>query len=185
MSVASVEPLGDVTQVAAISAPAEVRLPQVDFERISYLEIRDREDWRLVTVIELLSPANKCAGPDREQYLAKRAQLLHSTVHFVELDLLRGGPRMPLQNLPDCDYYALVSRVEKRPTAELWPVRLREPMPVIPIPLASSYPDARLDLQEIIHRVHDAAGYQHYVYRHEPEPRLAREDMEWARQCLL
>jgi hypothetical protein len=43
-------------------------LPSVDVKRVSYLEIRDREDWRLVAVIELLSLSNKYAGPDREQY---------------------------------------------------------------------------------------------------------------------
>ena len=43
-------------------------------------------------MIELLSPANKTPGPDREQYLAKRMELLNGPVHLVEIDLLRGGP---------------------------------------------------------------------------------------------
>jgi hypothetical protein len=34
---------------------------------LSYVEIRDRRDRELVTVVELLSPANKNPGPDREQ----------------------------------------------------------------------------------------------------------------------
>src|SRR5262249_3466407 len=105
------------TTGAALAAPATVRLPAVDLERVSFLEIRDRDDWQLVTVIELLSPSNKYAGADREQYLAKRGQLLASTVHFVEIDLLRGGPRMPMQDLPECDYCVLVSRAEMRPAA--------------------------------------------------------------------
>ena len=41
-----------------------------------------------MTVIELLSPTNKYAGPHREQYLGKRKELLQSR-HLVELDLLR------------------------------------------------------------------------------------------------
>ena len=61
-------------------------------------------------MIELLSPANKQPGSDREQYIHKRRQLLCSQTHLVELDLLRGGPRMPVEELPACDYYALVSR---------------------------------------------------------------------------
>ncbi len=81
-----------------------------------------------MTVIELLSPTNKYAGPDREQYLVKRRELLASPVHFVEIDLLRGGPRMPMQDLPECDYCVLVSRVETRLDAGLWPIRLREPI---------------------------------------------------------
>ncbi len=172
------------TETAVMPAPAEVRLPGVDFERISYLEIRDREDWRLITVIELLSPANKYAGPDREQYLAKRAQLLHSTAHFIEFDLLRGGPRLPLENLPECDYYALVSRCEKRPVADFWPVNVRDPLPVVPIPLTADVPDAKLDLQSVLNRVYDDAGYEHYVYRNAPEPRLEVDDATWAEQFV-
>src|SRR5947208_5462061 len=101
-----------VPSAAILEAPARVRLPAVDRERLSFIEIRDRDGWQLVTVIELLSPANKYAGPDREQYLAKRAELLVSTVHLVEIDLLRGGRRMPMEDVPECDYCVLVSRVE-------------------------------------------------------------------------
>ena len=94
-------------------APTYARVPTAtDVERHSYLEIRDRRTRELITVIELLSPSNKQTGPDREQYVSKRKQLIYSNVHFVEIDLLRGGPRLPMLDLPDCDYYAAVSRVE-------------------------------------------------------------------------
>ena len=86
-------------------------VPAIDSEALSFLEIRDRDTNELITVIELLSPANKYAGPDREQYLAKARQLQRSWVHFVEIDLLRGGPRMPWLDMPACDYCVVVSRV--------------------------------------------------------------------------
>jgi hypothetical protein len=54
---------------AVVEAPAEVGLPQVDLEGQSFLEIRDRRNRQLITVLELLSPSNKTPGPDREQYL--------------------------------------------------------------------------------------------------------------------
>lgn len=79
-------------------------------ERQHAIAIRDRDDNGLVTVLELLSRSNKYAGPDREQYLGKRMLVLRSATHLVEIDLLRGGPRMPPPELPTCDYYALVSR---------------------------------------------------------------------------
>jgi hypothetical protein len=47
----------------------QVRLPAVDIQRQSFLEIRDRASREFVTVLELLSPSNKYAGPDRDQYL--------------------------------------------------------------------------------------------------------------------
>jgi hypothetical protein len=168
-----------------LEAPTHVRLPLADLERISFVEVRTREDWQLVTVIELLSPANKKPGPDRDQYLAKRSQLLASPVHFVELDLLRGGPRLPLDDLQECDYYAMVSRAEERPRAGLWPIHLADPLPVLPIPLRPPDADARLDLAAILHRVYDSARYQSYIYAGEPQPRLSAEDAAWARQFVL
>lgn len=184
VGVAEMAPHSSTASSAVLVAPAEVRLPNIDVERVSYLEIRDREDWRLVTVIELLSPSNKYAGPDREQYLAKRTTLLQSTAHFVEIDLLRGGPRLPLENLPKCDYYVLVSRYEKRPLADLWPIQLRDRLPSIPIPLTAARADAELDLKVVLDRVYTASGFEHYIYRHPPEPRLSGEDAEWSQQFV-
>jgi hypothetical protein len=121
---------------AAVIAPIYGMLAvQADVERHPFLEIRDRESQSLVTIIEVLSPANKNRGPDRELYLAKRRQVLASGTHLVELDLLRAGPRLPLTGLPTCDYCALVSRYEERPRAGIWPILLRGELPSVPIPL--------------------------------------------------
>ncbi len=102
----------------------------------------------------------------------------------MEIDLLRGGPRMPFVNLPRCDYYAMVSRVERRPIVQCWPRRLRDRLPAIPIPLRAPDPDLRLDLQEILHRIYDAAGYAKYIYDSDPVPPLTTEDAAWARSLL-
>jgi hypothetical protein len=91
-------------QVGVLAAPARVELPPaIDVERLSFLEVRDRKSRQVVSVIELLSPSNKAIGSDRDQYVNKRTQLLSSPVHLVEIDLLRGGPRMPFFGLPTCD----------------------------------------------------------------------------------
>ena len=96
---------------AVATPPVRRRLPiATDTERHSYLEIRDREGMKLVTVIELLSPSNKRPGSDREQYLSKREELFRGGVHLVEIDLLRGWPRLPVEDFPACDYCVLVSR---------------------------------------------------------------------------
>ncbi|MGZ6053042.1 MAG: DUF4058 family protein [Isosphaeraceae bacterium] len=167
-----------------LEAPAQVRLPAVDRERLSYVEIRDRRDRELVTVIELLSPANKYMGPDRGQYLAKRMELLNGPVHLVEIDLLRSSPPLPAADRPDCSYSVLVSRAQARPNAEFWPIALRQRLPVIPIPVRAPDSDARLDLQAVLDRIYDDAGYADYVYEQNPYPRLNGEDAVWARQFL-
>ena len=128
-----------------LEAPARVVLPVQDVESESFLTIRDRRNREIVTVIEILSPTNK-RGDHRGQYLAKRASLLKSPVHLVEIDLLRGGTPLPPEERPDCTYSVLVSRAEERPDADFWPFRLRDPLPVIPVPLRFEDADASLDL---------------------------------------
>jgi hypothetical protein len=165
--------------VAVLEAPARIHLAWPDVEREAYLEVRDRSSRELVTVLELLSPTNKVRH--RDQYLRKRERVLVSTAHLVEIDLLRGGDPMPAPDRPDCDYSVTVSRAERRPEADFWPIGLRSPLPVIPVPLRAPDRDATLDLQALLHRVYDLGRYVHYVYESRPRPALRPEDEAWAR----
>ena len=165
---------------AVMEAPVYTALPEpIDVVRESFIEIRDTENQYLVTVLELLSPSNKNAGYDRDAYIAKRRQYLLSDVNFIEIDLLRGGPRMPIEELTPCDYYVLVKRATDRTRAGIWPIRLRDAIPPIPIPLRSPDPDARLDLQAVLHAVYDHAAYRHRIYRGMPKPKLLSDDAQW------
>jgi hypothetical protein len=172
------------TAVAALAAPVQLQLPAVEVERHASLEIRDRRNRRVITVLELLSPSNKMPGSDREDYLAKRRQVLAGHTHLVEIDLRRGGIRPNLPELPSCDYYVLISRYEQRPRLGFWPIHLRERLPLVPIPLAAPDPDVLLDLQALLHHTYDAAGYGKYIYFETPEPPLAAEDEAWARRLM-
>src|SRR5437870_13636944 len=73
---------------------------------------------QLVTVIEVLSPVNK--RPSHEAYLAyqrKRRDILRSEVHLLEIDLLRGGERPPLERpVPPAAYYVVLSRAHQSGT---------------------------------------------------------------------
>ena len=160
------------------------QLPDVEIEKHSYVEIRDRHSRGLVTLIEVLSPSNKRYGPDREQYMQKRGILMYSPVSIVEIDLLRGGPHLPLTGIPDCDYRVMVSRRSMRPDVLAWAINLRDVLPVIPIPLKGDVPDASLDLQALLHKVYDAAGYEDYIYSTSPEPPLTSEQYEWTQQFV-
>jgi hypothetical protein len=173
------------TATAVLEAPSYAMIPPaVDVERLSYIEIRDQKSRELVAVIEVLSPANKKRSDDRAQYLRKRQQLLRSDAHLIELDLLRGGERLPLDDLADCDYCVAVSRAEDRPRVGIWPIRVREPLPAIPVPLRTPDPDAWLDLKQILDGVYDEAGYARYIYAGKPQPRLHPDDEAWARSFL-
>jgi hypothetical protein len=171
--------------IAVLEAPARIRLPAGDVTREAFLEIQDRHSREVITVLELLSPSNKRkTGTDRAQYLTKRRQVLAARTHLVEIDLLRGGEAMPGEDRPDCCYSVLVSRAEDRPEADFWPIGLRDRLPVIPIPLRTPHPDVTLDLQSLLHRVYDEAGYEFYIYNGPPYPPLNEEEDAWARQFI-
>lgn len=168
--------------LGVLEAPARIRIPDQDVETEGFLEIRDRRSKELVCVVELLSPSNKRPGPNREQYLSKRRRVLGSPAHLVEIDLLREGQPMPSEERPACAYSVMVSRAEDRPEAGFWAVGLRDPLPMVPVPLRSGHADARLDLQALLHRVYDAAGYRLYIY--EGAPGLSGDDLEWVRRLV-
>ncbi len=171
--------------VATAAPPLEATLPApVHIDKHRSISIRDKDTPRIVTVIEVLSPTNQNPGSDREQYLGKRQELLRSQVHFVEIDLLRRGPRMPMEPAPDTPYCVMVSRREERPRVGVWPIGLRDGPPTIPIPLDAPDPDATLDLQPLLTRSSDEGGFADVMYADPPDPPLDQPDAAWARNWL-
>lgn len=150
------------------------------------VEILDVADKRLVTVIELLSPANKRPGRGREEFLNKRREIMDSPSHWVEIDLLRGGqPVLSRNRLPACDYAVHVSRHHQRPRGQVWPVRLFDPLPNINIPLLREDKEITLSLSDIMNASYEAAAYDLTVdYKSEPIPPLSSEQAVWADKLL-
>ena len=151
------------------------------------LEVIDTNQQAVVTVIELLSPTNKINGSrGRASYEQKRRELMTSTSHFVEIDLLREGDHLHTRELlPPAEYYVHVSRKDRRPKGYVWPIRLFQRLPVIGIPLKEGDPDAELDLQAVLATAYERAAYDLQIdYRSEPTPRLAPEMAEWANTLL-
>lgn len=83
----------------------------------SRLEIIDADRQAVVTVIEILSPTNKIVGlRGRASYEQKRKEVMTSSTHLVEIDLLREGDHLYCRELlPAADYYVHVSRRGDRP----------------------------------------------------------------------
>jgi len=173
------------SSTATIEAPITIEHPiAIEEIRLSYLKVIDGNSKDVVTVIEILSPSNKDPGADRDHYLDKRNRLLRTPTHYVEIDLLRAGPRMPDVKVPPCDYLITVSRWENRPYAGCWPIGLRDPLPPIPIPLRNGDADAIVDLKGVIDSVYDTAHYEPDIYEDSPKPALAADDATWASQVI-
>ena len=171
----------------ATLAPAVVILPAVRRQGQRYLRIIDRRNRRVVTVLELLSPSNKETGSDRENYLTKRNEYLAAGTNLVEIDLLRGGQRLPLgePNPAPADYYVLVSRASEFPRAGIWPFSVRDPFPPVLVPLNPEDQPVTLDVKACLDLVYDKARYDLELdYSVPPVPPLREPDAAWASQLL-
>ena len=156
--------------------------------RESFIEIyEDDPERRLVTCIEVLSPSNKRKkSKGRKLYLRKRQSLLLGSANLVEIDLLRGGERMPmLGKWPDSPYTLLICREYLAPTCTVWPAHFRQPLPTLPIPLSYPDPDIRLDLQPFIAAIYARSRYHLDIdYRKPLKPPLSEVDAAWLAETL-
>lgn len=176
---------GKSASSSTIQSPMQLKMPAVEIRKSRSIEIRDRKNRRVITVIELLSPSNKKSGPDRDDYLAKRREIIASLeTNLVEIDLRRGGKRLSPPVLPACDYYALVVDKPRQYDLHFWPIGLRDRLPIVPIPLLDPDPPVKLNLKAIIDATYDAAKFGNYIYEGTPEPRLRPEDKAWAQKLL-
>ncbi|MEA5567172.1 DUF4058 family protein [Anabaena sp. UHCC 0399] len=175
--------------LAVASPPAKpmtVSVPIPEEVREAYLEVREVGTGEVVTVIEVLSPKNKRSGEGRKAYETKRQQILGSSTHLVEIDLLRGGEPMPILGMQIQSHYRiLVSRSPSRPKAELYPFGLQEQIPTFLLPLRRGDVEPIIDLKVLIDGVYDRAGFDLAIdYTQKPVPPLQENDAAWANTLL-
>ncbi|MGP0064047.1 MAG: DUF4058 family protein [Isosphaeraceae bacterium] len=179
--------LGDEAAQLEIAEPV---VATTWFEKVvheAYLTIVDRTSGKAITVIEILSPANKVPNsPGRQSFEEKRREVMNSPTHWVEIDLLRGKRMMRIpKKVGPHEYLIHVSRRTQRPRGQLWGIRLPQRLPVIPIPLKTGDPDGRLDLQAALDTAYDRASYDLRIdYGKEPHPALDENLTAWADQLL-
>jgi hypothetical protein len=157
-----------------------------------FIEIRDASSGhRVVTVIEVLSPANKVPGEGQDKYLQKRQELREGRVSLVEIDLVRAGKRplpVPLASLPPSfrtAYQVWVRRGWETLKVEIYRGALRERLPVIRIPLRQTDADVPLDLQALIDQCYRNGDYEDDLnYQTDPYPPLDPDDARWADALL-
>lgn len=162
-------------------------LPQPRFLKVKelFLRILDAESREVVTVIELLSPSNKTAR-ERNEYLAKRDRLLEVGVNLLELDLLRGGRRIPTSEpLPPGDYYAFLSRAARPAEVSVFAWTIRDRLPTLPVPLRGEEPDVTVDFQAVFDRTFEEGGFGYRLrYDDALSPSLPASTAAWIRERL-
>ncbi len=156
-----------------------------------HLEIVDVSDGgRVVTAIEILSPANKANVDGQVAYIRKQREYLDAGINLVEIDLIRAGGfvlAIAPERLPaSCRTpYLVCTRRANRPAyAELYPLPLRQSLPNIPIPLRPSDKDVVLQLQPLLDACYHDGRYHRINYRADPTPRLGEADARWVDEVL-
>ncbi len=183
-------PRGTVAESVAVitPAPAESLIPLEFPLRLLSVEIHTTGTLELVTAIEILSPVNKRPGHDAyRDYQRKRREILRSSAHLIEIDLLRGGERPPLEHpVPFAPYYVILSRADRRPHVAVWPIQLQDTLPVLPVPLLEPDPDVALDLGAAVAAVYERGGYADLIdYRRPlPPPPLSEAEALWLDERL-
>jgi hypothetical protein len=161
----------DMPEVTApsIEVPNYFETPQLS------IEIRDMARRRLISIVELLSPANKY-GEGAREYLDRRGELLRTDVHLLEIDLVRQGAA----------YYVYLSRWQRRPYTQVWAVALQSLLPTVPVPLLPPDPDVPLNLQAAADASFALVGYERLIDYTQPPPLpgLSDSDTTWLDETL-
>jgi hypothetical protein len=174
----------------AASAVEELDADELELRRQRRIVIYVQDRPRLaVAGIELLSPGNKQSGSVAQQrYLEKRSSALHGGLHWIEIDLLRGGVRPPI-SVPLPEPAAYLSYVaQATPTGWnhlVYAWTLRDPLPLLPIPLLGD-DQAQLDLGRCFAAAYDRIAADDEVdYNTEPPPPpFDKNDTAWIGRLL-
>ena len=172
----------------AWEVPLETKVVREPFIQI----FSPRPDRRIVTVIEILSPANKRPGGEgHREYLAKQDEVIRGRVSLLELDLLRGGEHTVAAPLEDLrtrgkwTYLACLSDAIRSGSCSVWPIGLRDPLPRVRVPLEDGDTPVVVALQPILERAYMTGRFDEILdYREPPPPPLSPEDGAWVAERL-
>ncbi len=153
-----------------------------------FVEVRQRCDGRLVTLLDVVSPPNKTLAAARQAYLDKRQEAKNAGASIVEIDLiLQGQPTLEYSRdgLPDWDYAVTVTRSTQPERYEIYTATLQKKLPRFRLPLAADDRDAVLDLQTVFTRCYDQGGFGAKIdYARDPVTTLADDDRKWLGEFL-
>jgi hypothetical protein len=183
--------VGDQTVASApvgADVPFTLAVPPVEY-REPFVEIVHTAGGEVITVIEVLSSANKTPGEGHRLYRQKQQEILRSRTHLVEIDLLSQGvptialPEASFTSLPPWRYLVSVSRAPHRHQFEVYPVSLAARLPRFRVPLKEGDPDVVLDLQAVFSRCYDNGGYADFLDYSQASPvPLSPEEGAWVDQ---
>jgi hypothetical protein len=174
-----------------IDTPITLILPPVE-HREPFVEIVHTAGDEVVTMIEVLSPANKTPGEGHRLYRRKQQEVLDSSAHLIEVDLLSGGlhtvaiSEEGMASLPAHRYGVSVKRAPEQHRFEAYPIPLQRRLPHVRVPLREPDTDVSFDLQAVFTQCYDNGGYGDFVNYQQPPPvTLTAEEAAWLDGLLI
>jgi len=155
-----------------------------------FVEIRHRSDGRLVTLVEVVTPANRTTAAGRTAYLDSREQALKARAGVVEIDLVTQGKPLldfPRTGLPEYDYAVTVTRGASPERFEIYTTPLSKRLPKFRLPLAADDRDTVVDLQVSVARAYDQGDFAKVLQYAGPLPAdivLSTATRTWVAECL-
>lgn len=153
-----------------------------------YIELRQRTDGRLVTLIDVPSPINKKLPQGRAAYLETRRMARAQNASIVEIDLVLQG--MPLldysrEGLPEWDFAITVTRCTQPERYEIYTSTLAKRLPRFKVPLSPDDRDTVLDLQATFTRAFDQLNFASKIdYRQDPDTKMSDLQLTWIADWL-
>lgn len=145
-----------------------------------FIEIRARNDNRLVTLLEVVGPANKTTPAGRQAYLDKRREAVAQKAAIVEIDLvMQGKPTLNYsrEGLPEFDHAVSVTRATAPDRYEIYTATIQKRLPKFKLPLAVDDRDTLVDLQAAFTRAFDQGGFASQIdYKSPPPPDVPLSD---------
>ena len=187
------------SSVAAIAVADPVEVPELWEVEVSAsgastsTDADDRTPRRRDRVAQPDEQGAELGRDERKLSSEKRREVYETDAHWIEIDLLRSGvrtanvPGTPVGRIPDVPVARRHQAGRRRRTrsdaasAFVWPMPLRERLPMIAIPLRGDDPAVPVDLQVAVNAVVERGGYDlDFDYSRPPTLPLPPEDAEWA-----
>jgi hypothetical protein len=153
-----------------------------------FIEVRQRTDGRLVTLVDVASPINKTLSQGRAAYHETRRVARAQNANVVEIDLsLQGKPLLDYSRdgLPEWDYAVTVTRCTQPERYEIYTATLPKRLPRFKVPLAPDDRDTVLDLQATFARAFDQGNFAARIdYTRDPGGRMTDSHRRWVGEWL-
>jgi len=118
---------------------------------------------------------------------ASAGTTIRGRINLVEIDLLRAGTHvvsgsraaLDLDQMTGSAYVTCVSRAARTHLLEAYVTPLRNPLPVVRIPLRATDHDVLLPIQPLLNRCYRMGAYWNADHQNVPGPELTAEERDW------